>query len=343
MLSGVTVSCFIFSYLVVLATDASRFAFKVPGRNALLIGMMAAGVLAHTIFLFYQFAAVSTGGTPQLLTNWFQWAVVSAWGLSITCLILIIRNPQGSISLFLIPLILGLIGIGSLVHDKPPFARETAISLWQYLHLVSLLCGTMFVCLGMAFGVMYLVQSYRLKAKKRPSKAFRLPALEFLQSMNRFSMIASAVGLGLGMLSGIILNINREEQISWLSVDFMLPLGLFLWCAAVSTLELTSQSALGGRRTAYLNIASFALLLGVLGIILISTHGQRTLPTAVKRVGVMGESRGAVESLDARESVGIVETAGVIDVATERYRAAPRRINPQLASHEVQIAAEVNG
>lgn len=274
MLSGVTVSCFLFSYLVVLAVDGARFAVKVPGRNLLLMGMMSAGLVAHTIFLLHQIGAESDGDTPQLLADWFQWAIVGAWGLAIICLFLIIRNPQGAVSLFMIPLILGLIGVASLVRDQPPFARETTINLWGLIHGVSLLCGTMFICLGMAFGVMYLLQSYRLKSKKRPSKTFRLPALEFLQTMNRFSIFATAVALGIGMISGIILTVNSEADVAWFSV--LVSFGLFAWSATASVLELTSRGALGGgRRSPYLNIASFAILLIVFVIMLVSSHGQK--------------------------------------------------------------------
>ena len=96
VLSGVSVSCFLLSYLIVLIVEASRFAFKVPGRKILLIGMMTAGLIAHSVFLYYQFfSAPLASAPPQLLSNWFQWSVLGAWGLAFACLIFIIRNQNG--------------------------------------------------------------------------------------------------------------------------------------------------------------------------------------------------------------------------------------------------------
>lgn len=275
MLSGVSVSCFLLSYLVVLAVEAARFAIKIPGRQLVLIGMMSAGLIAHSIFLFYQFSLpLNDSPQPQLLSNWFQWSVLGAWGLALACLILMVRNPQGSVGLFLIPLVLGLIGMASLVRDAAAFERETTITIWRGIHGVSLLVGTMFICLGLAFGLMYLVQSYRLKSKLRPSKRFRLPPLEFLQSMNRLSIFASACGLGIGMLSGVILNFNREGQIAWLSSSIVFTFALFAWSLVATGLEISSSGSLGGRRSAYLVIANFLFLLIVLAFVLFSSHGQ---------------------------------------------------------------------
>lgn len=275
MLSGISVSCFLLSYLVVFIVEALRFAFRVPGRNLILIGMMTAGLIAHTIFLFYQFSAVQVDNAqPQLLSNWFQWSVLSAWGLALACLILIVRNPNGSVGLFLIPLVLGLIGLGNLVRDAAPFERETTITLWGMIHGVSLLVGTMFICLGLAFGAMYLVQSYRLKSKLRPSKRFRLPALEFLQSMNRLSIFASAAGLGVGLLSGVVLNFNRQGQIAWYSGSIVFTFALFAWSVVAAGMEISSSGSLGGRRSAYLVISNFLFLAVVLGWVLFSSHGQ---------------------------------------------------------------------
>ncbi len=190
---------------------------------------MSIGLVAHSLFLFNQFSQVAVQDPqPQLLSNWFQWAVLGAWGLSLACLILILRNPNGSIGLFLVPLILGLIGLASLVRDAAPFERETTITSWRMIHGVSLLLGTMFICLGMAFGVMYLVQSHRLKSKRRPSKKFRLPALEFMQSMNRLSVFASAVPpSAVGLISGVVLNFNREGHIAWYSGSNLVTFAIF--------------------------------------------------------------------------------------------------------------------
>ena len=275
MLPGVTVTCFLLSYLIALLLELSRLAIRFPGRNVILIGMLGLGWIAHTLFLMNQLSA-SAGGeaSPQWLSSWFQWAILGAWGLAGTYLFLLIRNPQSAIGAFLSPPILALIFLAMIVRNAPPFSPETTAGVWRSIHGVSLLIGTMFICFGVAFGAMYLVQSSRLKSKRRPSKGFSLPTLEFLQSMNRMSLFVSVIGLGLGMISGVAMNVGEDGKIAWLSGGIVFTFALFAWSLAAATMEVTSQSSLGGRRTAYLAIANFVFLLIVLGIVLFSSHGQ---------------------------------------------------------------------
>lgn len=275
MLSGVTVTCFLLSYVVALLMEASRVFLKVPGRNLMLVGMLSAGLLAHSIFLANQLSWTGMeGDSPQLLSNWFQWVVLGAWGLAVACLILTLRNPTGSMGLFLIPMILALIGLALLLRQADPFQPETTINVWRVIHGVSLLVGTMFISLGLAFGGMYLIQSHRLKSKRRKPAKFKLPTLEFLQSMNRLSLFSSAIGLALGLVSGVILNVHREGHIAWFSGGIVFTFALFAWSFIAAMTELASSSSLGGRKSAYLVIANFVFLTVVLAIVLFSSHGQ---------------------------------------------------------------------
>lgn len=282
MLAGVTVSCFLLSYLLVLLFETARIFFKYPGRNLLVLGMLVVGLIAHSIFLINQFADDAVGAErPQLLANWFQWAVLGAWGLALASLILTIRNPNGSISLFLMPLVLMLIGLAQLLRDATPFHPSTTVNLWLGIHGIGLVVSTMFIALGCAFGTMYLIQSYRLKTRKLAQARIKLPALDFLQSMNRLSIFASAVGLAVGLISGIILNFNREGQISWFNREIVLAFALFVWVLLAALLEIASRGALGGRRSAYLTIANFLFLILVLAMVLYGSHGQPA-PTTVR-------------------------------------------------------------
>ncbi len=291
MLAGVTVSCFLLSYLLVLLFEAARIYFKYPGRNLLVIGMLIVGLIAHSIFLVNQFSlGAQTGERPQLLANWFQWAVLAAWGLALASLILTVRNPQGSIGLFLMPLVLTLIGLGLLLRHAPPFHPNTTVNLWLGIHGVGLLVSTMFIALGMAFGIMYLVQSNRLKTRRLARAKVKLPALEFLQSMNRLSIFASAIGLAIGLLSGIVLNFNRAGQISWFNGEIVFTFALFAWVLVAAILEIASRGALGGRRSAYLVIANFVFMVLVLALVLFQSHGQPVPATSQLRPTVLAHN-----------------------------------------------------
>jgi hypothetical protein len=306
MLPGVTVTCFLLSYLIALLLELSRLAVRFPGRNVILIGFLGLGWIAHTVFLVNQLSAgVGGGNSPQWLSSWFQWAILGAWGLAGTYLFLLIRNPQTATGVFLSPPILALIVLAMVVRDSPPFSPETTASLWRTIHGASLLVGTMFICFGVAFGAMYLVQSRRLKSKLRPSRGFSLPTLEFLQSMNRLSLFVSVIGLGLGMISGVAMNVGEDGKIAWLSGGIVFTFALFIWSLVAAIMEVASKSSLGGRRTAYLAIANFVFLLIVLGIVLFSSHGQAQRPTIQKPTTRKPPSQNSSASGSPVGSIGV--------------------------------------
>ncbi|MBX3420997.1 MAG: hypothetical protein KF752_05495 [Pirellulaceae bacterium] len=275
MLTGVSLTCFLFSYLAVLGLELARLFFRIPWRQALAVFGMSAGVLAHTIFLVNQLLQPDSG---RLLSDWFQWCVLAAWGLAAVCTLLMARNPNGHLGLFLIPTVLALIGLASVAQGGQSFAETSEISFWGRTHGVSLLLGTMFIGQGFAFGLMYLVQSHRLKTKRNTSGSLRLPALEFLRSMNRLSIYAATLALAVGMVSGILLNVNRDQQMAWYSGSVLVSLALFVWVAITALLEYGSKGSLGGRRSAYLSIANFLFLAIVLLLVLRAAHGERATP-----------------------------------------------------------------
>ena len=223
MLTGVSLTCFLFSYLLVLALEFARLFVRIPGRRAVVLLGMLAGLLAHSIFLGNELFGE---GTERLLGSWFQWVILAAWGLALACTLLMLRNPQGHLGLFLIPLVLALIGLSIVVRENRPFATEATVDLWGKMHGISLLLGTMFICQGFAFGIMYLVQSHRLKSKRKRRGLIRLPALEFLQSMNRFNLYAAALTLGVGLCSGVLLNFARDGRVAWLSGGVLVSIAL---------------------------------------------------------------------------------------------------------------------
>lgn len=275
MLTGVSLTCFLFSYLLVLLLEVWRLFYKLPARQVLILLGMGAGLLAHSIFLGNELFGDQSG---RVLSNWFQWVVLGAWGLAIACTVLMARNPAGNIGLFLLPLVLLLIGVATLVRGVEPFSNGSAVTFWGQAHGVSLLLGTMFIFQGLAFGLMYLVQSTRLKNKSKQRAFFRLPALEFLQSINRMTLFASAITLGIGMLSGVMLNLARGG-VSWFGGGTLVSFALFLWSAIAAILESRADNALGGRRGAFLSIASFVFLVVVLISVIFSSHGQSETPS----------------------------------------------------------------
>lgn len=270
---GVTVWCFLLSYLIVMVLEYSRLAIPFRSRPIWLIGSMAIGWLTHTLFLADRMWLDMPA--QGVLSSWFQWALLMAWGIASMYLILLIRRPDNAFGTFMLPLLMAGIGLALALRGAAPFERDTTISLWRAIHAISLLVATMVVTFGMATGLMYLVQSYRLKHKLKSHRGFRLPSLEYLQSVNRRCLFISFAMLGLGLISGIVLNLNRDGHIAWLSGGIVFTFALCAWSLAAVVIEVTTHRSFGGKKTAYLAVANFLFLVLVLGFVVLSPHQRR--------------------------------------------------------------------
>lgn len=277
MLSNITITCFAASYAVTLTLEISRLFFRLRVRWLVMMAFAAAGWFAHSAHLvvLFQNELVRTGATP--FSRWYDWCLLAAWVVAGTYLGLASRRPDTTVGVFLLPLVLALVGAGHAVRHVPPFPRELALSYWAMIHGVLLLLGTVAATLGFAAGTMYLLQSYQLKRKWLPRSGFRLPSLEWLQRLNRRSLLLSTLLLTLGLFAGLVLNgirqSSQEGTVSWSDPVVISSLALLAWMAAASLFEYWYKPARAGRKVAYLTLASSVLLGLVLVLVLVGQHG----------------------------------------------------------------------
>ncbi len=130
--------------------------------------------------------------------------------------------------LLFLPAVLSLIAFARLVRDLEPFTRTEAVEVWRNVHAVSMAAGSTAVLVGFLAGAMYLVQSWRLK-RHRAGSSLRLPTLETLGRLNRRCLVISTASVGLGLMSGVVMNLNRWGHVSWTDRGVMLSLLLFVW------------------------------------------------------------------------------------------------------------------
>ncbi|MHB8971826.1 MAG: cytochrome c biogenesis protein CcsA [Pirellulaceae bacterium] len=289
MLSGISITCFAASYAVTLTLEVSRLFFRLRVRWIVMILFAAAGLFAHTAYLAMLTRAEleGTGVTP--LSHWYDWCLLAAWVLAALYLIFAIRRPENTVGIFLLPLVLALVGAGYAVREAPPFAREQALSYWGMFHGIMLLLGTVTAALGFAAGIMYLLQSYRLKHKLLPRPGFRLPTLEWLQKLNRRSLLLSTFLLALGLVAGLTLNLIRQSShrgtIAWTDPVVVSSGGLFLWLATATLFGSLYKPAREGRKVAYITLVSFVFLGLVLGLVLRGQHGISQIPEGDAKLG----------------------------------------------------------
>ena len=126
---------------------------------------------------------------------------------------------------------------------------------------------------------MYLIQANRLKHKLPATQGLRLPSLEWLERVNSRAIVVSALLIGVGFASGIILNLVLHErsidQLPWSDPIIWRTAIMFAWLLVAVVFSAIYRPARSGRKVAYLTVASFAFLaisLG-LGVMLPSEHG----------------------------------------------------------------------
>jgi ABC-type transport system involved in cytochrome c biogenesis permease subunit len=259
----ITFLCFTASYLVAFALELLRGGLRnrlrEGVREILLVGFAGAGLIAQTLFL-WQRAATATGAPLSSAMDWF---LLAAWTLAVIYLYFALFHSRSTVGIFLLPIVLALIGAARLA-DPQPFPVTPATQVWGMIHGIFLLLGAVSVSVGFASGVMYLLHAYRLKHKLPPSRVFRLPALERLERVNFHSLLVSTFLIAVGFVSGVILNMVAQQKqlgrVPW-SDPVVVRTGLLLgWLVVASLFSLVYRPARQGRKSAYLTITSFALV-----------------------------------------------------------------------------------
>jgi ABC-type uncharacterized transport system permease subunit len=283
----VTTLCFAASYAVALAVELAALRFHVPARRAWLLVVTAAGLVAHTLYLAKR--VEETQLAP--LASSADWLLLAAWVLAVTYMAAAVYLPRAASGLFLLPLVLVLIG-ASLAASDEPFAPERASRFWGGLHGSVLLLATATVSVGFAAGMMYLLQSYWLKRHRVPGTELRLPSLELLERINTAALAISAIFVGLGFVSGLVLSQLRHRG----EVDYHLwadPVvwslaAMLIWLVAAEVFRLVYPAARRGRKVAYLTLASFVfLVIALASFVFVDTvHGPTNhSPNSAKAAG----------------------------------------------------------
>jgi ABC-type transport system involved in cytochrome c biogenesis permease subunit len=255
----VTILCFIASYATALGLEL-LYQFR-PLRllRWLALTAGAAGLTAQTIFLAMK--------QPPLIWQ-YGWMLFLAWILAIFYLIGSVHHRRLSWGLFVLPLVLGLVGLGAAFGRPPDSGHppEKLLSLqaaWGIVHGWLLLLAAVGLCVGFLASLMYLVQAHRLRAKTLPGHGVRLWSLERIEAMNRRAILLAFPLLTAGMIVGIVLML--QENLSGWSDPRVLA-SVALWLTFALLLYLRFGYHLRGRPAALLTIVTFLLLIGCLSV-----------------------------------------------------------------------------
>jgi ABC-type uncharacterized transport system permease subunit len=282
MLTGISTICFAASYAVAFGLEVVRTRRRSAWVRTGLVVAMAAGLLAHSLFLINRRSGISVLSTST--ADWLLWA---AWVLAIVYFAAIFYLPRTPTGLALLPIVLGLV-IGSKFASSTPFATEQSFYLWGLFHGLALLLGTVTVSIGFLAGLMYLLQSYALKHSRSAANRLRLPSLEWLERVNSRTLGFSAVLIALGFASGLVMALATHRgdasYVLWSDPVVLSLAAMLVWLVVAEVFRLVYPAARGGRKVAYLTLASFVFLVIALAsfTLLDTVHGAA--PSGTSRV-----------------------------------------------------------
>jgi hypothetical protein len=277
MSSGVNIFCFTACYFVVWMLELAGLKARYGWHRLVMLAFAGAGLVAQTWYLIDR----ATHAPVAPLATTFDWCLLATWVLAIIYLSLVFYSPGTSIGLFLLPLILLLIGAAQFA-SRVPLATRQASQFWGVVHGAALLLGTVTVCLGFLSGLMYLIQSHRLRKALPPVVSFRLPSLEWLHWVNSRALRWSALMMAAGLLSGLLLTHMKHQANTnyhlWMDPVVLSLAAMLVWLITAEIFRLVYPAARQGRKVAYLTLAAFVFLVFMLfSITMLDTvHGSKS-------------------------------------------------------------------
>jgi ABC-type transport system involved in cytochrome c biogenesis permease subunit len=257
---GIGLGCFGFSYAIALALEALHAFRPRPIHRWLALGFGAAGLLAHTLFIFWK---------PPRLASPFGSLVLLAWVMAVFYLFGSLHYRRIAWGLFVLPLVLAIISLASVSSREVTSADRDGFSelllgrgerAWAAIHGTLILLAAVGITVGCVASVMYLVQVQRLRSKAPPRPGLRLLSLERLEAMNRHAVLAAFPLLTFGLLMGIGLSLQEGAPLDGYNSPKILS-SVCLWVVFAILLHLRYVAHARGRQLALLTLVAFGLML----------------------------------------------------------------------------------
>jgi ABC-type transport system involved in cytochrome c biogenesis permease subunit len=258
-------TCFGLSYLLALIFEFARIRWPQSVVRYAGLAFGGIGLLTHTAYLLFRQPALATPHGALLAV---------AWVLAIFYLYGTLHHRRQAWAIFVLPVVLGLVGLALVVVSSPEAAPSVEVPpwligdrFWGAIHGVFLLFAAVGISVGFLASVMYLVQANRLRNKLNPLGGLNILSLERLEDMNRRAVNIAFPLLTIGLLlGGVLLRQYHDLADNWFSVKVLGTVGL--WLVFLLLLYLRYAAHVSGRRLAFFTIAAFVLML----LVLVASH-----------------------------------------------------------------------
>ena len=125
-----------------------------------------------------------------------------AWGLILTFLIVEYVNRTPVLGSFVLPLAVLALIFAATVREDLQVLKPVLSNIW--LHVLMIVSGTVAFALAFAASVMYLLQERLLKLRRFSPMYHKLPPLDFLDDLNRKSILLGFPLLTFGIAAGAV-------------------------------------------------------------------------------------------------------------------------------------------
>ncbi len=225
------------------------------------IFVAGAGFIAHTVAL--GMPIIATGQVPIMT---FRDAMsFFAWGLVLVFLVVGLKRGLQVLGAFILPLAFLSLVSATLA----PVEAGTIAPVFQavWIHVTLSILGTIGFAVAFVAGLMYLMQERLLKSKQFNVLNFKLPPLDFLDTLNQRSILFGFPLLTLGILTGAVsAQLTIGSYLSWNPEQVW---ALITWVFYFVVLMGRVTVGWRAKRAAYLTIVGFAgVILTFIGILM---------------------------------------------------------------------------
>jgi cytochrome c-type biogenesis protein CcsB len=232
---------------------------EVLSKISLLITSL--GFFSHTAAL--TMAMISKGHIP--ITSFRDAMSFFAWGLVLVYLVVGVRRGLEVLGAFILPLAFLSLVSATLAPQEANAIAPVFQAVW--VHVTLSILGTIGFAVAFVAGLMYLMQERLLKSKRFNVLYFKLPPLDFLDSLNQRSILFGFPLLTLGILTGAVsAQLTMGTYLSWNSEQIW---ALITWVFYFVVLLGRVTAGWRAKKAAYLTIVGFAgVILTFMGILM---------------------------------------------------------------------------
>jgi ABC-type uncharacterized transport system permease subunit len=250
-------------YLASLVAYAWHFARRQPSVGLAATTFLAAGVLTHTFVIGMQ--TMEAGHVPLAGTT----SAISTFVLllAVAYLYTELTTNERAMGTFILPLLVVLQVIPALgpgVEERSEILQGPLFGL----HVSSLLFAYASFALACVIGITYVLLFKEIKAKHLGFFYARLPSLQVLDSMNHRAIVVGWAFLTIGLIVGAVWTgqarayAGVDPRVQNISLgDPKIFAAVLCWVIYSFQVFAARRLGWGGRRTAYLSVLGFAVVL----------------------------------------------------------------------------------